>query len=93
MPSSALPRSSGKPICGHRLSSAKTPKVEERVLEHRGRLDGRMVLEASAEQCQTKWAQIPDYAYQRNSSRGRRHITLIVSGHVQNCNDRWWASK
>ena len=24
MPSSMLPRSSGKPICGHRLSSAKT---------------------------------------------------------------------
>src|SRR5208283_914959 len=34
----------------------------------------------------------PDYAYIRNSSRGRRHI-IIVSGHVENCNDRQWASR
>ena len=27
-----------------------------------------------------------------NSSRGWRHI-IIVSGHVENCNDRQWASK
>src|SRR5260370_36996549 len=34
-----------------------------------------------------------DYAYIRNSSRGQRPIIFIVSGHVENCNDRQWASK
>jgi len=36
---------------------------------------------------------VPDYAYIRNWSRGRRQIILIVSRYVEDCTDRQWASK